>query len=169
MFFKRFFQQSNGYQGSEHLASGDDVFLLFKAWQKHSKLIHFLADSDAIVQTYTVKSWGQLLQQRTRWASKTRLYQNWFPKLIGWHLVITQIIFWMAVFGLLTTFQFPWLAIVISKLVLDGYLQFKSAVFWKQSPKNFFLSWCCYPVITLSVFVLALRGKYTWKGRKYQT
>lgn len=168
-FSKSFFLKHHGYQGSEHLASGDDVFLLFKALEKHPKQTHFLSDSNALVQTFAVKNWKKILPQRTRWASKTKLYQNWFPKAVGWHLVITQIMFWVAFFLFLVNYQFQWLGILFLKFVIDGWLQRKSAQFWKQSPNNFFLSWCCYPLITLSVFVLAARGKYTWKGRNYQT
>lgn len=168
-FSKEFFEQSNGYQGSEHLASGDDVFLLFKAWQKHPNQVRFVHANEAFITTYSVKTWKNLIEQRVRWASKMKSYTNLFPLILGIHLVLSQFIFWGSLISFFSNFNSQWLVIVCTKLLLDGTLQISAAWFWKQSPKNFLMSWWLYPIITVWVFIQSLQGKYTWKNRSYVT
>ena len=57
---KAFFQELNGFNGNENIASGDDVFLLQKAILKAPKSVGFLYDSKSIVATQTVNTWKEL-------------------------------------------------------------------------------------------------------------
>ncbi len=80
---KESFIQVNGYYGNEHIASGDDVFLLEKMIAKFPQEVQFIKTKDAIVLTGSKNTLRELLQQRVRWASKTVAFDHPFGKLVG--------------------------------------------------------------------------------------
>src|SRR5690606_9976312 len=80
---KDFFKILNGFDGNTDIASGDDVFLLQKAIEKHSGSVLFLKAKEATVFTKPQPDFSSLKSQRVRWASKTTHYKNFFGKLTG--------------------------------------------------------------------------------------
>lgn len=88
-FAKNHFYDLGGYQGNEHRASGDDIFLLQKAVQAEAAKISFAFSPAAVVVTRAESSWQKLFWQRLRWAGKTGAYRD--PWLV---------VFQAAVFGL---------------------------------------------------------------------
>jgi cellulose synthase/poly-beta-1,6-N-acetylglucosamine synthase-like glycosyltransferase len=74
-FRKSAFLEINGYEGYEHLISGDDVFLLEKM-KKHNKLIGYNLLRASLVVTRPKKTFKSFLQQRARWGSKNFQYTN---------------------------------------------------------------------------------------------
>ena len=80
---KVLFDTLNGFDGNTDIASGDDIFFLEKAINKHPNHVHYLKSEEAIVTTITQPTWRQLIAQRIRWAAKTTSYNNWFGKLTG--------------------------------------------------------------------------------------
>lgn len=78
-FSKKAFEMVDGYQGNEKQASGDDVFLMLKMKAYFDgDSVSFLKDRDAIVDTPAKSGWKEFINQRTRWASKTKAYKNFF-------------------------------------------------------------------------------------------
>jgi biofilm PGA synthesis N-glycosyltransferase PgaC len=75
-FAKSAFLQVSGFMGNEHIASGDDVFLVRKLSELPGQKIKFIADARCMVTTEAEKSWQQLWTQRKRWATKTRAYAS---------------------------------------------------------------------------------------------
>jgi len=73
---KRAFYAVGGYQGFEHIASGDDEFLLHKISKAFPDKTIYLKDKRAIVHTYAVRTLYRFWLQRTRWGSKWTSYQN---------------------------------------------------------------------------------------------
>ncbi len=61
--------------------TGDDVFLLYIAQQKGFKT-GFYCNRESAVTTQMPQSLQQLIQQRTRWASKIFLYRNLKPIIV---------------------------------------------------------------------------------------
>jgi len=77
-FPKAVFETLNGYQGIDHLASGDDLLLIHKAAQRFPARIHFNKSRDATVITQPQKSLRGLFWQRIRWAGKSGAYSDRF-------------------------------------------------------------------------------------------
>ncbi len=72
---KEAFSQVNGFAGNEQYLSGDDVFLLHKMKKKFGRSsIIFCQDEHAIVRTYPAAGFRKFIDQRVRWASKSRGY-----------------------------------------------------------------------------------------------
>ncbi len=76
IFTKDAFNEVGGYLNNEHVASGDDEFLLHKIFKKYPDDVYFLKDERAIVYTSPNGSMEQLTQQRRRWVSKSTKYEE---------------------------------------------------------------------------------------------
>jgi len=165
---KDFFHQLNGFEGNNNLASGDDVFLLQKALKVAPEKIAYLGNLN-VVFTKSCDSWKTLLHQRVRWASKTSAYANWYPKILGAIVFLTNlsgILLLVTPFYKLGTLQ---LAIYfwILKFGMDFmFLKFSSAYF-RLPYKNFIFSFLLYPFFTVLVVGKAMFGKFEWKERKF--
>jgi poly-beta-1,6-N-acetyl-D-glucosamine synthase len=71
-FRRSVFLDVNGYAGNEHIASGDDEFLMRKIHQRHPSGVSFLNHSEAVVQTQAAPNLTSFFRQRIRWAGKWR-------------------------------------------------------------------------------------------------
>jgi glycosyltransferase involved in cell wall biosynthesis len=80
---KRVFDEVQGFAGNEHIASGDDEFLLHKVFAKYPDRVLFLKAPGATVFTCTQSSLRSFVAQRVRWASKWPAYQQLAPKLMA--------------------------------------------------------------------------------------
>ncbi len=75
-FTKAAFMRVKGYEGIEHLASGDDYLLMMKIKKAYPDGIAYLKSAKAIVTTAPQPGWRSFLQQRIRWASKSGKYND---------------------------------------------------------------------------------------------
>jgi GT2 family glycosyltransferase len=167
---KSLFQELNGFNGNDAIASGDDVFLLQKAIAKSLEKVHYLKSQNNIVITKPLDDWKSLFYQRVRWASKTSSYQSSFGKGLGL-LVSAGNLSWLFVLGSwvlgLTAFQ-NFFIICVLKFSVDTVLIYKSNEFLTKTKIQYLiLSSLFYPFFSVSVALYSLFGKYEWKGRKF--
>ena len=167
---KSFFQELNGFNGNDTIASGDDVFLLQKAIAKSPEKVYYLKSPNNIVITKPLDDWKSLCYQRVRWASKTSSYQSRFGQFLGL-LVFFGNLSWVFnlglwFFGLAPT---PIVIMIIgSKFTVDTVLIYKTNRFLTQNKIRYLiLSSFLYPFFSTSVALYSLFGKYEWKGRKF--
>jgi glycosyltransferase involved in cell wall biosynthesis len=167
---KLFFQELNGFEGNNKIASGDDVFLLQKAVAQFPEKVHYLKSENNIVITKPLNDWKSLFYQRVRWASKTSLYQSRFGKGLGLLVfmgnlsLILGLILW--VLGLFSFLNI--LLLFTLKFAIDTVLIYKSQRFLtKTKIRYFFLSSLLYPFFSVSVALYSIFGKYEWKGRRF--
>ena len=80
---KATFKELNGFEGNEHIASGDDIFILDKMLKLKPEKIHFIKSSNAVVTTHSQSSWNSFFNQQLRWASKSTATQGKFSKFVG--------------------------------------------------------------------------------------
>ncbi len=168
---KEIFFEVNGYEGNNHLASGDDVFLLEKVLSRYPKKVAFVKSSEVSVTTQAVDSWKDLLNQRIRWASKTGNQKSMVSKGVGIIIFLTNLYILIAwVYGFTECdfmLFFAWFVLV--KWVMDFLYLFTSCSVLKKPPEatSYFFSFMVYPVITTWVVIKSLRKNYVWKGRTY--
>jgi len=167
---KLFFQELNGFEGNDVIASGDDVFLLQKAIASFPEKVHYLKSKNNIVITKPLNDWKFLFYQRVRWASKTGLYQSSFGKGLGL-VVFGGNLVWVLGFGFWVLGSIPCQDVVLLfllKFVVDTVLIYKANLFLTKARMHYLiLGSLLYPFFSVSVALYSLFGKYEWKGRKF--
>lgn len=171
---KATFIELGGFEGNNHIASGDDHFILEKFKKAYPKQVHYLKSQEAIIITTLHKNWNSFTQQRKRWASKATGYTDMFTKGIGLLVLLTNLAVIIGVvfaFAKADTTTFPlYLLIFIVKIVVDGLLIFQSSLFFKSVKLFIWYPICaiCYPFISSYIALISLRGGFIWKGRYFK-
>jgi glycosyltransferase involved in cell wall biosynthesis len=167
---KSLFQDLNGFEGNDKIASGDDVFLLQKAIEKFPDEVRYLKAQDAIVVTKPTENWKALFHQRVRWAAKTSSYKSTFGKFLGLIVFfgnLTLVIcFFLFLFGVLS---YPILVLfAFFKFIIDfGLLSVTNQFLTKTRIKSLLLSSLLYPFFSSAVAFYSLFGSYEWKDRRF--
>nr|WP_299418917.1 glycosyltransferase [uncultured Emticicia sp.] len=170
-YLKSVFYEVNGFSGNEGLASGDDEFLMHKIAAKYPDKVRFLKSQDTIVETKAHTSCRSFYNQRKRWASKWKHYENWqttalavfvfvanlvVPLTFGFcffDFISTQTLF--LVLALKFSTEFIFLSLVIS------FLRKKSLIWLIPFVQ------IVYPLYVVFFGLVAQKqGEYVWKGRK---
>jgi len=158
-----------GYSGVDHLVSGDDYLLHMKIKQQYPEGVRYLKSSSAIIDTLPQATWGQFLQQRIRWASKTGKYKD--PKTTA--ILLLVYLFNCSLWGLFiySWFQYQYfellLKILIVKIIAELLFLYAVSDFF-QKKKELFLFPFLQPLHTAYIVVagfLSRVGKFEWKQR----
>lgn len=168
---KNRFHQVQGFQGNEEIASGDDIFLLEKFKAVGLKVL-FLKDPAAIITTEAQTSLKNLIMQRVRWAAKTAVYQEFFPKAVGISvflmnlLIVAAAILWVMGYEVK---QYLFLSFLV-KFNVDFVLIYRGAQFFgkENSMKNYFWASAVYPFFCCAVVIFSGLSGFQWKGRKFR-
>ncbi|WP_040756743.1 glycosyltransferase family 2 protein [Winogradskyella psychrotolerans] len=168
---KSLFVSVNGFEGNDTIASGDDVFLLEKFIKQDAKKVHYLKSNNAIVTTNPAKNSKNLIQQRLRWASKTRHNTYWFTKVVGLVVLLGNLVclgLIPALYFNVTTLNVA-IALFIIKWSIDFLLLFKTTRFFKQEILlfSYVFSSLLYPIFNVSIALLSFFKSYEWKGRRF--
>lgn len=166
---KSFFQELNGFDGNDRIASGDDVFLLQKAIARFPKKVHYLKSGNNIVITKPVNDWKSLFHQRVRWASKTGSYQSRFGIGLGLIVFGGNVGLLFVVYCLLLGKGnfFLMCLLLLAKFSVDFVLINKTNGFLKSKTHFFITSSLLYPFFSVAVALYSFFGKYEWKGRRF--
>ena len=166
------FESVGKYSGNDHIASGDDIFLMTKIQKKYPGKVNYLKDEKAIVATKGVKGLVNIIRQRIRWSKKTSRVKNPLMKVIGLLVFLTNLWLVLLVFRAIfdSHYLIPAVFVFGIKITIDNiYLQevnrfFKRRIFSLLIILNGLL----YPFISVLVVVLSLFGGYSWKGRYHR-
>ncbi|MDZ7936375.1 MAG: glycosyltransferase [Emticicia sp.] len=170
-YLKSVFYEVNGFAGNEDLASGDDEFLMHKIAAKYPDKVKFLKDPSTIVETNAHSSWQSFYNQRKRWASKWKHYNNWQTTALAVFVFVANLVvplafsFWIFdfistknlffVFTLKFSAEFIFLSLIIS------FLRKKSLIWLIPFVQ------IIYPMYVVFFGLVAQKqGEYLWKGRK---
>lgn len=165
-FAKDDFFTLNGYAGNEHIASGDDEFLLQKFNTRYPNTIAFLKNPFSIVYTAPQPHFKAMVNQRVRWASKAKFHQKKSVFIIQ----LTMLIFFLGL--ALNPFFNPgiWAILPIGiKLAADliSY-QFFNLFFKLPYPVLKQIAVGLLQIIfTPLIGILSVSKNYTWQDRKY--
>lgn len=168
---KDIFEEVDGYSGNKQLASGDDEFLLQKIFAKYPSKVLFLKSPTAIVETLPKQSLKEFAQQRMRWTSKWRFYDDFFMRL-SWVFTYLDFMSVFVVAGLMISgYLYPWagLLILAVRWLAESWYLYGPAKFLKLSG-NWFHMWTVsfiYPFYVLFLGFASIFGSYSWKGRRY--
>lgn len=184
---KNAFKEVAGFDENDHIASGDDHFLLEKFVHRFPKQVHYLKSQQAIVTTRAQKKWASFISQRVRWAAKSTGYTYWFSKLVGVVVLLSNILISCVIihtlfklfytvymdipYSFITTLSQSLLAMsVVLKFIVDFWLIYKTAHFMQRKR---YLKWYVgvslwYPFMSCFIAFKALTTDFTWKGRRYR-
>lgn len=167
---KKLFQEVNGFEENNGIASGDDVFLLQKATKKYPEKVHYLKSDANIVLTKPLDDFKSLFHQRVRWASKTASYESGFGKVLALLVfagnVAIVISFFLTLFSLFSFWN--WYLLFAVKIFIDFLILYQTGKFLQPNSVKFFLiSNLFYPFFSVAVAVFSMFGKYEWKGRRF--
>jgi cellulose synthase/poly-beta-1,6-N-acetylglucosamine synthase-like glycosyltransferase len=164
-FRKEAFWQVKGYEGNDHIASGDDEFLMRKI---QDKFPHSVQMANAIVVTQPQVSLKDFLDQRIRWASKWKGNPSITAKLLAAFILLLQASWIFLFLSFLSDLSNTLLLIVMTKLTVD--LLFLWPVFRlmkiKFRPLPLLGLQFLYPFYVIFVGLLAPWKSYRWKDRK---
>ena len=169
-FNKEAYNFVNGYDGIDHLASGDDYLLMMKLQKAFPGRINYLKSKNTIVTTVPQPTWKAFLQQRIRWASKSGKYDD---KRLTAVLLFVYLFNLSFLILLIAAFFKSALFIVLGvmllcKILTELYFAIPVARFFNktaQIKKGQLLQPLHIAYIILAGF-LGFVGVYQWKGRK---
>lgn len=170
-FRKSAFQSVQGYQGNEHVASGDDVFLIAKIASQSGKWVAFMHERQALVTTKSESSWNDLWNQRKRWAQKTKAYASRDIVMIQGLVFILSLLSWISIPPAIlgnSTFIFVLLMAGGGKMAIDYWFLKRLSFHFAQPEvlKRFSISWLIYQSYIVLIGITALfPGKSRWKNR----
>lgn len=169
---KTAFYEVNGFEGINHLASGDDMLLMQKIAAKYPHQIGYLKNKAATTYTQAKPTLRTFVNQRIRWATKSNAYQERQVTVI---LALVWL-FCVSIFvNLLLSLWIGWMLVAVAfaqfivKGIADWRLLAMMSRFFDRSDlmKGFGLSslyhWMYIVVIG---FLGGVVKEYEWKGRK---
>jgi glycosyltransferase involved in cell wall biosynthesis len=170
---KESFLKLKGFEGNNHLASGDDIFLFEKFLEEDRMKVQFLKSKEAIVSTFPVKSWNELVHQRVRWAAKTGNFKSIRVKLIGLLILLMNASLIISLFAFLShSISLLYLLIFwIFKLFVDLTLFLPTVTFFNHKKtflKAYFSSSIFYPFFSVFIILKSILFSYKWKGRRFK-
>ena len=164
------FDAVNGYQGIDHIASGDDYLLMNKMSKQFPDSIHYLKSEEAIVSTPPQPDWDSFLQQRIRWASKSGKYDDNKLTAILLLVYLFNVSFVaMLVFSMVAPGYWLYLlAMLVVKTAIELFYLYPVAVFYKKQKllSMFPLLQPLHILYIVTAGFLGFLGVYSWKGRK---
>ena len=166
---KKVFFRAGGFAGNEHIASGDDEFLMHKVFLIDPVAVKYIKSQHAIVETTPLPDLKSFINQRRRWASKWEGYRIPYPRLLAIVVFVANLsIMAIGILAITGYIHFVWfLAIWILKFIPEYLLLVVSNKFFGRSiaQKNFLILAVLYPVYAVFFGIAGRFGKYSWKGR----
>lgn len=154
---------------NQNYASGDDVLFMLKIKKENKKDIRFLKSYDAAVFTKAQTSLKTFIQQRKRWTSKSRGYNDFDTLSMAFGVFITNLLLLILFIGLFINHDLsrPFAFLFMTKTAVDFlFLGITSAFFKKQNLLKLFL-----PLQLVYFFYVSFMaiygniGSFKWKGR----
>lgn len=167
---KNVFYEVGGFAGNDHLASGDDEFLMHKVAEKYPDGIVFLKDHRAIVSTTPHRRWKDFYRQRKRWASKWKHYKNPLNTALALYIFLANaLILVLLILGLLGVL--PWgiiLVLLATKWVPEWVFIGQILRFLKKSESIIYIPMVqlIYPFYVTLFGLVVQNPTYVWKGRR---
>jgi hypothetical protein len=149
------------------ILSGDDIFLLHSLKREPGSKIAWLSTPDAIVTTSQPESLYSFVNQRARWISKAKFYQDRFTQYLS---IVTFVTIMINIFLLISAvFNPEFLPVFLCSLILKSVPDYLILyVTTGRYNKRHLLKWfipsqIVYPFYVIIVFVSSLVSGNRWK------
>ncbi|HMJ67474.1 MAG TPA: glycosyltransferase [Cyclobacteriaceae bacterium] len=167
------FVQVNGYQGNEHISSGDDEFLMNKFTGRWKGSVKFLYSAQAVVTTSPLPTVSTFIQQRLRWAGK-------WKHNISWSTRVFAMVVWLFHLGLILMPAAAAAGFITWRLffILAGAKIFVESLFLLPAANFFGVRWrwisflvlqLIYSFYVISIGLMSQILLPEWKGRAVET
>ena len=160
LFEKESFLACDSIQHHQHIASGDDQFLL-DDFKKAGKTMQVIPINGLCVTTETPHSLNSFMQQRLRWIGKSSKIKDTTTLVISLVGVLYLTLF---IFLLFTPF---WFYVLPVKIMIDMFIFLpylhrlnRKKIVWFTP---FFT--CIYPIYFIVIVLFSIGMKTQWKGR----
>ena len=167
---RKAFHAVNGFADIDHIASGDDMLLMYKIHKSFPGRIQYIKSKDVIVSTQPVKTWKVFFKQRIRWASKADKYDDKriFPVLLLVYLFNLSFLVLFVAGWWNVSYWWCLLMLLAGKTLVELPFIFSVAAFFnkKQLVKYFVLLQPLHILYTIIAGWLGKFGSYEWKGRR---
>ena len=169
---KKAFYEVNGFEGINHIASGDDILLMQKMAKRYPNQVGFLKNKNATIITKAMPDLSSFINQRVRWASKSGSYTEF--QIIA----ILALIFFFCASIVVNFFLLPffwqkigWVFItqIIVKSIIDFFfLNMMCHFFERKDLMKTFIPSQVLHILYIAVigFLGNVKKTYVWKGRK---
>jgi cellulose synthase/poly-beta-1,6-N-acetylglucosamine synthase-like glycosyltransferase len=167
---KKAFLEVGGFTGIDNIASGDDMLLMHKIFNRYPDRVLFLKSPDAIVQTKPAETLKEFFNQRIRWASKADKYTD--KKITAVLLLVYLFNFWILFLGILSVFYFQlfflFIEVLIAKTIVELFFLYPVAKFFKKEKLLWWfpLAQPFHILYTIVAGWLGKFGSYKWKERR---
>ncbi len=170
IFQKKIFIDIDGYKSDKNIVSGDDVLFMLKVKQHYGKSsISYLIDKKSIIYTSASKTLNEFVNQRIRWASKSKVYRD-FPILIVAAIVFLfnfsiGLCFVNSIISV--NYLYCALFLLLVKSIIDFPILFLISNYINRKDLLYFyipLQFLYFPYV-LIIGVLSFFKPYKWKGR----
>lgn len=168
---KKAFIEVGGYDANNKYTSGDDIFLMIALKKTAKRNISFIKCRDAIVCTSAQPTMKDFINQRKRWASKSRGYTD--AAIVSVALLVFLFNLSLIASAALAIFSKAFLPVFligfIIKLVVDFPILFGVTSFMKQKKLLlfYFPLQVVYPFYIILTASFGLFSKFEWKKRSY--
>jgi cellulose synthase/poly-beta-1,6-N-acetylglucosamine synthase-like glycosyltransferase len=168
LLFKKKFYEKNQHKLNFDVSSGDDMFLMESLTEDDR--MHYFTNQSLLATMNPETSLRTLIQQRIRWAGKTRYLSSGYIKIFGASVVLLQFGFWLLLLLSWTTeWSFGFLVLFfLIKMFFDLWLLKTAAARFRITFSTFYgvLLSFIYPIYAFLIPVLSLFIRPKWKGRK---
>lgn len=166
---KAVFYEVGQFKGIDHVASGDDMLLMYKIKQQYPKQLGYLFHPEAIVTTAPMHTWKDFLNQRIRWASKADRYddKSVFRILALVYAVNLSLLVLLPINFFVAGEIAHWLTFMLIKTTVELYFLWPVSTFYQQRDALLYfpLMQPLHLLYTVIAGWLGKFGSYQWKGR----
>jgi cellulose synthase/poly-beta-1,6-N-acetylglucosamine synthase-like glycosyltransferase len=167
---KKAFEEADGFQGIDRVATGDDMLLMYKIWKRNPARVFYLKSKEAIVTTPPMQTWKAFINQRKRWASKTLVYDDYRIIAVLGFIYLFNVLFFVLIGAAIVETE-HWLGVLvfwIVKTIIELPFVYSVAKFYNEQRllKYFFFFQPIHMFYTVCIGFISQLGKYEWKGRK---
>lgn len=168
-FRKSLFSDINGYEGINHIESGDDDLLLHKVVKNSKAEVFFLANQEALVSSNSPNSIKEFYMQRLRYASKGLLYFKLQTpkevKVVLPFLMVSNLAIIFSIINIIATQSVIWLLPLILKSIADFLIitKYMNLINIKFNVLNFMILTILHPFYIVLLGTISPLTKVQWK------
>lgn len=169
-FRKQLFVEVNSKMKQMPTPSGDDIFLLQYCLKHHSNGFRFINSNGSFVETQPEPSFAHFINQRRRWASKSKYYVDKEIKLVSLLVFFTNaFVVYSFIQLMFSEYAFAWLFPLFLKGLIDYLLlkKYLSSIQQLNLLNYFVLLEILHPFYIIFVAVSSQFGQFSWKKRTY--